>query len=287
MNFSKIQATGNDFVLLNIIRMERDWSDLARKMCHRHLGIGADGLITVNKKDSRLIMRIFNADGTEAEVCGNGLRCFAKYVIDYGIKKKPDMEIHTSSGIKYVHVYKSKGKVNRVKVNMGRPKFSAREIPVRINKGLEKSILLDIMSIIEQQVTAENEQLTLNLLSMGNPHAISYLNIPVEKYALDRIGPVIEYQNIFPQRINFEVARVIGRDIIEARVWERGVGETMACGSGACAIAVASILKGYVGNHVNIKMPGGMLYIDWDGKGDVFLTGEVKEVFVGKWLGNK
>jgi diaminopimelate epimerase len=287
MKFSKLQATGNDFILVDAKTMEGDWSKLARTMCDRHFGIGADGLILVQDSAvADLKMRIFNSDGSEAEVSGNGLRCFARYAIEkgFGDKMSSQMEqgnrpltIDTLSGIRKVKAYMSGNRVKQIEVNMGLPQFQPEQIPVTAK--------VDIIPILNYPLEINGEELTLALLSMGNPHAVSFLSQPTSDFRLAEIGPKIEMHPMFPQRTNFEVARVLSREKIEARVWERGVGETLACGSGACAIAVAAQLLDYVDKQVDITLKGGVLTVSWDRVGEVLLTGPVEEVFTGEWPG--
>jgi len=281
MEFYKYEAAGNDFVIVDIRGKRANWNRLAAAMCHRHFGIGADGLITVMKKDSRLYMRIFNADGSEAGVCGNGLRCFAKYVTDYGISSEKNLKIYTPSGLKKATIFRKNGRVNRVRVNMGKPGFKPEEIPVIIENGNKE---LDIKFPVNCSISVGSNRIGMDFISMGNPHAVHFSDGPVAEYALHIIGPEIETHRIFPQRTNFEIANIIDRGSIRARVWERGVGETLACGSGACAIGVAAIKKNLVNNEVDIVMPGGILNIAWKENDDVFMTGPVKEVFKGEWL---
>jgi diaminopimelate epimerase len=279
MNFCKLQATGNDFILVNAMNMERNWAELAQTMCQHHFGIGADGLILVQDStiaDSK--MRIFNPDGSEAEVCGNGLRCFAKYVIEKGVSGHP-LSVETLSGIRKVKAYMLGNKVNRVEVNMGMPQFQPQQIPLKAE--------VDIIPILDYPLVIDGKELTLSLLSMGNPHAVSFSSQALTDFPLAELGPKVERHTIFPQRTNFGVARVLSRAKIEARVWERGVGETLACGSGACAIAVAAQLLDYVDQQVDIILKGGTLTVSWDGVGEVLLAGPVKEVFRGEWLEGK
>ena len=315
MKFSKLQATGNDFILVDTLARthslggrepgEGDWAKLAQAMCDRHFGIGADGLILVqNSKVADLKMRIFNSDGSEAEVCGNGLRCFAMYAIEKGRtltqtltlegrglgggEAKPNLRaevaagsnihlaIETLSGIRKVKAYMAGNKVNRVEVNMGMPQFQPEQIPVKAE--------VDIIPILNYPLVIDGKELTLSLLSMGNPHAVSFSSRPVADFPLVELGPEVERHPMFPQRTNFGVAKVLSREKIEARVWERGVGETLACGSGACAIAVAAQLLNHVNGQVDIILQGGTLTIFWDGVGEVLLTGPVEEVFTGEWL---
>jgi len=300
MKFSKLQATGNDFILIDARTREEEWSKLARAMCDRHFGVGADGLILVQDSTSAdLKMRIFNSDGSEAEVSGNGLRCFTKYAIEKGLNAPISSEssrveprlhrgnrsltIETLAGVRKVKAYTSRNNVNRVEVNMGLPQFQPDQIPVKVK------IDIPIASgpILDYPLLIDGKKLTLSLLSIGNPHAVSFSSRPVSDFPLAEIGPKVERHPIFPQRTNFEVARVLSRGKIEARVWERGVGETLACGSGACAIAVAAQLSDYVETQVDIMLKGGTLTISWDRVGEVLLTGPVEEVFTGEWLEGK
>ncbi len=288
MKFSKLQATGNDFILVDALTGpgEGDWGEVAQAMCDRHFGIGADGLILVqNSTIADLNMRILNSDGSEAEVCGNGLRCFAKYAIEKGLTGKMSsraelsnlyLAIETLAGVRKVKAYMSGNKVNRVEVDMGLPRFQPEQVPVKIK--------VDIIPILDYALVINGKELTLALLSMGNPHAVSFLSQPIADFPLAEIGPKVEKHPIFSQRTNFEIASVLSREEIEARVWERGVGETLACGSGACAIAVAAQLLDYVEPQVDIILKGGTLTVSWDRVGEVLLTGPVEEVFTGEWL---
>jgi len=300
MRFSKLQATGNDFILVDARTKEEEWSKLTRAMCDRHFGAGADGLILVqNSTTADLKMRIFNSDGSEAEVSGNGLRCFAKYTIEKGLNAPISSEssrveprlhrgnrsltIETLPGVRKVKAYTSGNKVNRVEVNMGLPQFQPDQIPVKV----KVDIPIASGPILDYPLLIDGKKLTLSLLSMGNPHAVSFSSRPIADFPLAEIGPKLERHPMFPQRTNFEVARVLSRGKIEARVWERGVGETLACGSGACAIAVAAQLSGYAETQVDIMLEGGTLTISWDRVGEVLLTGPVEEVFTGEWLEGK
>jgi diaminopimelate epimerase len=289
MKFSKLQATGNDFIMVDARTMETEWPKLARAMCDRHFGVGADGLILVqNSTSADLKMRLFNSDGSEAEVSGNGLRCFAKYAIEKGLigkvssraeQSNRSLTIETLSGPRQVKAHMSGNRVSRVEVNMGLPRFRPEEIPVRVK--------VDIMPILDYRLMIDGKKLTLAILSMGNPHAVSFLSQPVADFPLSEIGAKVEKHPMFPQRTNFEVARVLSRGRIEARVWERGVGETLACGSGASALAVAARLLDYVDRQVDIILAGGTLTVSWDRVGEVLLSGPVEEVFRGEWLGER
>jgi diaminopimelate epimerase len=289
MKFSKLQATGNDFIMVDARTIEEEWSKLAKATCDRHFGIGADGLILVQDSPiADLRMRIFNSDGSEAEVSGNGLRCFARYAIDKDLICSMSsrvegghcsLAIDTLSGVRKAKVYMSGDKITSIEVNMGLPKFQPEQIPAKVE--------VDIIPILDYPLAINGKQLSVSLLSMGNPHAVGFISQPTADFCLTEIGPVVEKHPIFPQKTNFEVARVLSRGKIEARVWERGAGETLACGSGACAIAVAAQLLGYVEPHIDIILEGGTLTVYWDRLGDVLLTGPVEEVFTGEWLGGK
>lgn len=283
MKFTKVQGSGNDFVLLESYEAQHNWSRLAIAMCDRHLGIGADGLLLVlPSKVADFKMRMFDPDGTEAESCGNGLRCLAKYILQKGLVKTGTgrVEVETLAGLRKVELEWSGSRAASIKVSMGEPRFAAREIPVVIEPDGD---VVDIKKMLGYPLTIDNTSLLLNLLSMGNPHAVYFWQHPVAGFPLSRLGPKVENLPIFPKRVNFEVAQVVSRKKIEARVWERGAGETLACGSGACAIAVAARLYGYIDNKVDIKLPGGVLGVEWDGAGEVFLSGPAEIVFIGEW----
>ena len=310
MNFTKLQGAGNDFILVEAGEINLDWSQLAVAMCDRHFGIGADGLLVL--LPSRLAdfqMHIFNADGSEAEACGNGLRCLVKYVIDMGLAdtEAQEISVETIAGIRKARLhYEGKlegakplrnlhlplsfkgeedkgGEVVRIQVSMGEPKFGAKDIPVVIEP--KEGNLVDITSMLSCNVSVGGRELLLNFVSMGNPHAIYFWQHPVSNFPLSQLGPEIERHKMFPSRVNFEVARIINRQQIEARVWERGVGETLACGSGTCAVAVAAQMLDYIDNKADIKLPGGTLEVEWDRIGEVLLGGPAEIVFTGEWPG--
>ena len=285
MRFSKLQATGNDFILVDARIKTAEWPRLAQAMCDRHFGVGADGLMLVqNSTSADLKMRLFNSDGSEAEVSGNGLGCFAKYAIEKGLVgnlplgAEPGdlrLSVETLSGVRKVEACVSGNKVSRVEVNMGSPRFQPEQIPAQIK--------VDIIPVLNYPLAIDGRELTLCLVSMGNPHAVTFLSQAVADFPLDEIGPKVAMHPVFPERTNFEVARVLNRRKIEARVWERGVGETLACGSGASAIAVTARLLDYADNEVDIILAGGPLTVSWDGAGEVLLSGPVEEVFAGEW----
>jgi diaminopimelate epimerase len=283
MRFTKLQGSGNDFVLVEADEAQRDWSQLALAMCDRHFGIGADGLLLVLPSAvADFKMRVFDPDGSEARACGNGLICLVEYALKKGLVKAatPQILVETISGTRKVELQGTGTKTANIKVDMGEPKFKASDIPVVIESGRG---LVDIKSMLGYAVTVEGTELLLNLVSMGNPHAVYFWQRPVSDFPLSQLGPKVEHLPIFPDRVNFEVARVVNQKQIEARVWERGVGETLACGSGACAITVAAQLYGYIGKKVDIKLPGGTLVVEWDGTGEVFLCGPAEISFNGEW----
>ena len=285
MNFTKVQGAGNDFILVKTSDMQRDWSPVARALCDRHFGVGGDGLLLVLPSVvADFQMRIFNPDGFEAEVCGNGLRCLAIYTVDKGLTSAEVQEIsvETRSGIRRITLHYDEDKLTKIQVGMGEPGFEAKDIPVMIEPG--RGNLIDIKPILDYQIIVDGEELFLSFVSMGNPHAVYFCQSPVSNFPLSQLGPKVEQHEMFPQRVNFEVARIISRQSIEARVWERGVGETLACGSGACAVAVTAQLHGYIDNKVAVKLPGGILEVEWNGGGEVFLSGPVAVVFTGDWL---
>ncbi len=279
-----MQGAGNDFIVVDARNMKRDWQKLAIATCDRHLGIGADGLLLLlpsAKADCR--MRIFDTDGSEAETCGNGIRCVAKYVVEKGVVS-PDIEtmtIETIAAINKIRVERKGGKIVRFWANMGKPRFTAAQIPVDFKAGSGE--VIDIKSMLVYKAVVDGTELTLNLVSMGNPHAVHFIDGPVADFPLLNLGSQVENMSVFPNRVNFEIARIMDRGTIEARVWERGVGETLACGSGACAIAVASKMRDYTESQVDIKLPGGVLNAAWDGAGEVVLGGPAETVFEGIW----
>jgi diaminopimelate epimerase len=276
MNFIKLQATGNDFVLIDARRLKRDWSALSKAMCHRNFGAGADGILLIlPSKKGDFYMRMFNPDGSEAEACGNGLRCAARYARESGLVSSADIRIETPAGIK---VLRTPDKKN-IQVDMGKPILAPSAIPVLAkNKNAR-----DTTPVIDYPLTVGKMKLKITCVSMGNPHAVCFLEQPVGDFPLAEIGPKVEHHPMFPNRVNFEIVNAISKKKLRARVWERGAGETLSCGTGACAIAVAAKLKKLTANPVDIILPGGALTVDWDGKGEVLLSGPAEVVFEGKW----
>jgi len=277
---------------------EGEFPAIVSAMCSRHFGIGADGVILVqNSNTANLRMRIFNSDGSEAEACGNGLRCFSKYAIERNmvdIKSLPEkdicLSIETMAGIREAKPFIAGNKVTRVEVSMGIPEFRAGNIPIStMSSNLISEYNNQILeqgqgSLLSCSLPVLDTKLQLWLISMGNPHAVNFISQSTAKFPLSEYGPLVEHDPFFPKHTNFEIAKVLEDGKIEARIWERGVGETLSCGSGACAIAVASKVLGYTGNNVDIILPGGILSIFWDCVGQVKLAGPVEEVFTGKYV---
>lgn len=267
MRFTKMQATGNDFILIEP-DVELDWTGVARSLCDRHFGIGADGLILfMPSRVADLHMRFFNPDGSEAEACGNGLRCFTRYAVGRGHPAR--LTVETLGGLRQVQ---ASGEL--IQVDMGPPSFAASEIPVLAG---EKVDITNVPLVIDA------ERLLFTCLSLGNPHAVCFPEQAVAEFALEQVGPKVEHHPAFPHRVNFEVANVVARDRIAARIWERGAGQTLSSGSGACAVVVAAHMHQLVDDHVDVMLPGGMLTIDWDGASNVMLSGPAEIVFTGEW----
>lgn len=284
MEFTKIQGAANDFVLVDARNIQRNWPELAIAVCDRHRGIGADSLLLLlASENADFYMRTFDADGSEAETCGNGIRCLARYALEKGLSGSggEEITIETLAGINRVFFEKENGTVVKLWANMGRPRLNAGDLALSLPSG--NGSITEINSMLRYAVITEGRELRLNLVSMGNPHAVHFCAGPVSEFPLSVIGPVIENLPVFHNRVNFMVARVLDEGKLEARSWERGIGETLACGSGACAITVASKLCGYTGNKVDIKLPGGTLNADWNGSGDVILGGPAEIVFEGNW----
>lgn len=279
MDFTKLHGTGNDFIVVDGRRDERDWPALAAAICDRHFGAGADGLIVAAASAVAPIrMRIFNADGSEAEMSGNGLRCLVKYAVDGGIVTPPgdELDVETGAGVLRVRITTEHGRVTSVRERMGAPRLDPREIPVAVEAP---------PPVLRLDLDVDGRTIPVTPVSMGNPHAIFFQDDPVERYPLHAVGPLVEHHRLFPNRTNFEVVRVLSRGRAEMRVWERGVGETLSCGSGASAVMVAARLLGHADGALELRVPGGELSLEWPGEGDVILTGPVAEVFRGVWPG--
>ncbi len=277
MKFTKMQGLGNDYVYVNCLRETIDNpSETAKLVSDRHFGIGSDGLILINpSKTADFEMEMYNADGSRSEMCGNGIRCVGKYVYDYGLTDKKQISVETLGGIKYLELTVEDGEVSLVKVDMGRPCLCPAEIPI-VAESPEQT------EIIDAPIMVEGKEYRMTGVSMGNPHAVVYVD-DVENMNLEEIGPRFENHERFPRRINTEFVKVIDRETVEMRVWERGSGETFACGTGACAVAVASILNGFTERAVTVKLLGGDLFIEWDKETDrVYMTGPAVTVYDGE-----
>ncbi|HEV3145347.1 MAG TPA: diaminopimelate epimerase [Gemmataceae bacterium] len=276
MRFTKMHGCGNDYIYVDCFheKMPRDPAALSRAVSDRHFGIGADGLILIcptEKADSR--MRIFNADGSEAEMCGNGIRCVAKYVYDHGIARNSRLTIETGRGLLTLDLELQAGKVNRVRVNMGQPILQASDIPTTLPGNPPINVLAPVQGMTLQ----------LTCVSMGNPHAVAFVD-EITDQLVHGIGPKIERHPVFPRRTNVEFVKVNRPDDAHMRVWERGSGETLACGTGACASAVAGVLTGKLARQVTIHLLGGDLELHWsESDNHVYMTGPAVEVFSGDW----
>lgn len=273
MKFTKMHGLGNDYVYVNCFEEKIDNPPaVARFVSDRHFGIGSDGLIMINtSKVADFEMEMYNADGSRGEMCGNGIRCVAKYVYDYGLTDKTQISVETLGGIKYLDLTVEDGKVTLVKVDMGKPELKAELIP----------IVSDNEQVLDEPIEVDGKEYRMTGVSMGNPHTVIYVD-DVKNLDLETIGPKFENHERFPKRINTEFVRCIDRHTVEMRVWERGSGETLACGTGACAVAVASILNNLTDTQVTVKLLGGDLQIEWDKEKDrVFMTGPAKVVFDG------
>lgn len=275
MKFTKMQGLGNDYVYLNCTkgRMPQDISSLAKFISNRHFGIGSDGLILICDSDvADFRMRMFNQDGSEAQMCGNGIRCVGKYIYDKGLSKKDTLKIETLAGIKLLELSIDKNEVESVKVDMGEPILEPERIPV----------IAENKPVLNIPIDANNETFYATCVSMGNPHAVIFVD-NVEKFEVEKYGKVLEVCSKFPEKSNIEFIQIVDRNNIIMRVWERGSGETMACGTGACAVAVASILNGKCDRKVNVQLLGGNLEINWDEKSNhVFMQGPAETVFEGE-----
>ena len=274
MKFTKMQGLGNDYVYVNCFREKiENPPEVAKYVSDRHFGIGSDGLIMINPSEvADFEMEMYNADGSRGEMCGNGIRCVAKYVYDYGLTDKTSISVETLGGIKYLDLTVKDGKVALVKVDMGRPELKPENIP----------IIAEGNRVVNEPIVVDQMEYRMTGVSMGNPHAVVYMD-DVKGLDIEKIGPKFENHERFPKRINTEFARVIDRQTVEMRVWERGSGETLACGTGACAVAVSSILNGLTDHKVTIQLLGGDLQIEWDQEADkVYMTGHAATVFDGE-----
>lgn len=274
MKFTKMQGLGNDYVYVNCFKETiENPPEMAKKVSNRNFGIGSDGLIMINPSDvADFEMEMYNADGSRSEMCGNGIRCVGKYVYDYGLTEKERISVETLAGIKYLDLTVEDGKVKLVKVDMGSPELVPENIP----------IVADGNRVIDEPINVNGTEYRMTGVSMGNPHAVVYVE-DVKGLDIETIGPAFENHERFPNRVNTEFVKVLDRNTVEMRVWERGSGETMACGTGACAVAVACILNGFTEDKVTVKLLGGDLQIEWDKEADkIYMTGPAEVSFDGE-----
>lgn len=274
MKFTKMHGIGNDYVYVNCFEESvKNPAEVSKFVSDRHFGIGSDGLILISPSaiaDFR--MNIYNADGSQAEMCGNGIRCVAKYVYDYGLTDKTDISVETLAGIKYLRLQVENGKVASVEVNMGAPILEPKEIPVAVEES----------PVVNVPVEVKGKICHMTCVSMGNPHAIIFMN-NVKDLDIEAIGPYFENHTVFPKRTNTEFVEVLDRNTVNMRVWERGSDETLACGTGACATTVACILNDKTENEVTVHLLGGDLKIRWDREANqVYMTGPATVVFDGE-----
>jgi len=275
MKFTKMHGIGNDYVYVDCTREEiQNPGEIARFVSNRHFGIGSDGLILIKNSDTAdFRMDMYNSDGSQGEMCGNGIRCVAKYVYDYGLTDKTEISVETLAGIKYLKLFIEGRKVAKVRVNMGVPILAPAQIPVVAGKE----------PVVQEPVTVCGREWRMTCVSMGNPHAVIFIDTQVGEFPLEQIGPHFEHHKCFPARVNTEFVRVLDRNTMEMRVWERGSGETLACGTGTCAAAVAAVLNGFCERKVTVHLSGGDLEIEWSGADNcVYMTGTATTVFDGE-----
>ena len=273
MRFTKMNGIGNDYVYVNCFKEEvADPESLARFVSERHFGVGSDGLILIRPSEKAdFQMDMYNADGSRGEMCGNGIRCVGKYVYDYGLTDKTEVTVDTLAGIKYLKLTVKDGKVETVRVNMGSPILVPEDIPV----------ICDRNPAVDVPITVLDQEYRMTCVSMGNPHAVVFMD-HVKDLDIEAIGPHFENHPCFPNRVNTEFVEVIDRTTVNMRVWERGSGETLACGTGTCATVVACVLNGLTEDKVTVHLLGGDLFIEWDRESNlIYMTGPATTVFDG------
>ena len=274
--FTKMEGCGNDYVYINGFTQSvpaEEKPALVRRLSDRHFGIGGDGVIFINPaEEADFEMEMWNADGTRSEMCGNGIRCVARYVYDFGLTDQKEFSIVSAGKIKYMTLYEQDGQISAVRVNMGQPILEADQIPVRA----------DHSPVINVPIEVQGKEYRMTCVSMGNPHAVVFVD-STEDFPLEQVGPYFENHPCFPNRTNTEFVQVIDRSRVRMRVWERGTGETLACGTGCCATAVACVLNGLTDNAITVEVLGGELRIEWDREKDlVWMTGPATVVFSGE-----
>lgn len=293
MKFTKMQGLGNDYVYVDCTKEELSTpADIARAVSDRHFGIGSDGLILIKpSKAADFYMEMYNADGTRSAMCGNGIRCVGKYVHDFGLTDKLDVSIETAAGIKYLNLRVLGGQVTEVRVNMGAPIFEPALVPTTLeptkriapNGAADADEKTAVPVVLDAPLEVDGDTYRVSCVSMGNPHVITYVD-DEKAVNIEKIGPLFESHPAFPERTNTEFIRIADRKNIYMRVWERGTGETLACGTGACASAVATMLNGLCDRKVTVHLLGGDLFIEWDEKDNVvYMTGPAVTVFTGDY----
>ena len=274
MKFTKMHGAGNDYIYIDCFdEYVENPEEMSKQLSNRHFGIGADGIVLIKPSVvADCSMNIYNADGSQAEMCGNAVRCVAKYIYD-NKKKRDRIKIDTLSGIKVVEIHSKDGKAIGGTVNMGKPILNGRHIPTRYGMSVVKDQILDI----------DDNDYKITCLSMGNPHCVVFCD-DIDRLDLNKIGPLFEHHEMFPERINTEFVEIVDENHLKMRVWERGSGETLACGTGACAVAVASVINGICRKEeiIKIQARGGVLSVKWHEDDNVYLTGEAVEVFTGE-----
>lgn len=274
MNFTKMHGLGNDFIIVTgEPKLPEQASELAIKLCDRFFGIGADGLVYILPSEKAdFMMRIINSDGSEAEQCGNAIRCVSKYVFDYGLIEKTEISIETiGAGAQKVQLFLKEGKVDTVRVDMGQPIFKGTQVPTTLDQDIVKDYPIEV----------DGREFRFTAVSMGNPHCVIYVEDAINM-DLQAWGPKLETHPLFPRKINVEFATVKSRDYVDMRVWERGAGPTLACGTGACATLVASVLNGVTDRAATVSLKGGNLFIEWNETDNhVYMTGPAAEVYKG------
>ncbi len=274
MRFTKMEGIGNDYVYINCFtETVENPESLAVAMSDRHFGIGGDGIILIKPSDKAdFTMDMYNADGSRSEMCGNGIRCVGKYVYDYGLTDKTSIAIETLAGIKYLDLTVENGKVSMVTVDMGAPVLEAALVPVQSENE----------QVIDEKITVAGTDYYMTCVSVGNPHAVMFVE-DTDTFPLETIGPLFEHHERFPNRVNAEFVQVLDRKTVKMRVWERGTGETLACGTGSCATAVACILNHKTDDEVTVKLLGGDLIIRYDRQNNkIYMTGPANVVFDGE-----
>ena len=274
LKFIKMHGLGNDYVYMDAINQEiKNRSDLAKRISDRHFGIGSDGLILICKSEiADFRMQMFNSDGTEAEMCGNGIRCVGKFVYDNGMTNKNIVTIETLAGVKILKLTVKNGKVEKVRVDMGEPILEPEKIPVISEEKIVKNLELNLI----------DKNFKFTCVSMGNPHAITFIKEDIKEFDIEKYGKIAEINKVFPKRTNVEFINILDKNNIRMRVWERGSGETLACGTGACASAVAAVLNNYTQRNVTVELLGGYLEIEWNEEDNhIYMTGPATTVFEG------